>query len=79
MKIIARILKVVGMIWIIVSSIVILIGYAKIWYDDGFFALTSMLSPFNIWNFLAVVLTLSPGLILVYVSDMLSKKNSNKL
>jgi hypothetical protein len=36
---------------------------------EGFAALQTMLSPFNLWNFVAVVLTLAPGFLLIRLGD----------
>jgi hypothetical protein len=36
---------------------------------EGFAALQTMLSPFNLWNFVAVVLTLAQGFLLIRLGD----------
>jgi hypothetical protein len=38
-------------------------------HEGGLAALQTMLSPFNLWNFVAVVLTLAPGFLLIRLGD----------
>jgi hypothetical protein len=59
-------LKIAGMIYLFLAGIVILIGYASITYFQGVGVLLEILSPFNVWNFIAVVVTLAPGLIMLH-------------
>ena len=47
-------------IWLWLAGAVILLGYASIWWSEGFGKLQEIMSPF-IWNLLAVLLVLAPG------------------
>ena len=49
----------------------ILTGYLWVWHTEGFAKLIETASPFNLWNALAVVITLAPGLGLIYLSNKL--------
>lgn len=55
----------------------ILFGYAVIWWTEGFSRLTDILSPFNVWNVIAVVITLAPGFGLIKLADWLEQRNNS--
>jgi len=57
----ATTLIVLGKIWLWLAVALILLSYASIWWFEGFGRLQEILSPFNVWNLIAVVLTLAPG------------------
>lgn len=57
-----KLLRGFAAVWIALGSALILFGYACVWWFEGFFALQAILSPWNIWNPLAVFLILSPGI-----------------
>jgi len=57
----AKALIVLGKIWLWLASALILLGYGLVWWFQGIDALQEAASPSNIWNVLAVVLTLAPG------------------
>lgn len=70
-RLIGKTLFHLGNAWLAVAGTVILIGYGMVWYTSGFMALTAMLSPFNIANFLAVLITLAPGLVARHFGEKL--------
>lgn len=57
-----KVVKALGMAWIYLACFVMLIGYGAVVYQNGFMALVEMLSPYNIANYIVVVLTLAPGI-----------------
>lgn len=69
MKILAKILKVLGFTWLILAAILILLGIIGTWRTGGFAAVQELLSPFNIVNWLVTALTLAPGLIILMLSE----------
>lgn len=57
-----RALRIFAMAWFTLALVVILAGYASILYFQGLGELLAVMSPFNFWNFLAIVAILLPGL-----------------
>ena len=70
----AKVLQVVGVGWLIIAGLVIVLGYAMILWQQGFWALAEILSPWNIMNYVTVMLTLAPGVVLLMVADRLKAK-----
>jgi hypothetical protein len=70
----AKVLKVVGYIWLTLAGALILASYATIVYKDGFGRLAEILSPYNFWNVFAVMLTLAPGLLCLWGADRLADR-----
>jgi len=62
-------IKVLGQGWVLLATLVIVASYGMIWWKDGFWALADILSPWNVINFVAVLVTLAPGLLLIYWAD----------
>lgn len=46
--------------------------------DKGFKELFTILNPFNIWNTLAVIVALSPGMLLNFLSNRIKEKEKAK-
>lgn len=67
-------LHVLSKAWFTLAILFILTGYALVWYTQGFAALQEILSPFNITNIVAVIVTLLPG----FGLKMLAGKLENK-
>ena len=62
MRIWVIILKALGYLRLTLAFILILVGIVSIWMKEGFSGVQSLLSPFNIINWILTVLTLAPGL-----------------
>jgi len=73
----SRVLDWIGNIWLILACLLIIIGYIAIVIIQGWSKLQDILSPFNIWNFLAVVITLAPGIGLKLLAKRIGKNNSS--
>ena len=74
MRIWVIILKSFGYIWLTLASILIFVGIIGVWMKEGFSGLQSLLSPFNVINWILTVLTLAPGIgALVLVSKLQEK------
>lgn len=71
-----KILKWIGWVLIILAAIVITIGYISIWIMQGFSELQETLSPFNLWNVIAVMLTFAPGFIFKFLGKKIIENNS---
>jgi len=57
--------------------IAILIGIAGTWMKGGFSALQELMSPFNVVNWIAVVITVAPGLGALAWAKNLAEKQAN--
>lgn len=64
-----RALKIAGQIWLFLAFAVIVIGYASIWWLQGFWALADIMSPFNVANWSVVLLTVAPGLLMLWWAE----------
>ncbi len=63
-----------GRIWLTLAVALILLGYTVVAVNDGILALRDMLSPFNVVNWLAVIVALAPGIAAVLYADKLEGK-----
>lgn len=70
----SKVLQVVGVGWLIVAGLVIVLGYGMVLWQQGFWALAEMLSPWNIINYVVVMLTLAPGVAILMVADRMKAK-----
>ena len=75
----SRFLVITGKVWLYLAACLILLGYVSILYNDGFGQLAATLSPFNIWNWLAVVITLLPGVGLLELGKWLDNRGQRKV
>jgi len=66
-----KFVKVVGYALLFAGALFILAGYIGAYLKEGFAGVQDLLSPFNVWNFAAVILTLAPGAALVWLGDWL--------
>lgn len=55
-------LKVFGYTWVTVGVVLILMGISGTWMKGGFSAVQDLMSPFNVINWVVIVITLAPGL-----------------
>ncbi|MGR3174787.1 MAG: hypothetical protein ACUZ8N_09335 [Candidatus Scalindua sp.] len=66
--------KVLGYIWLVVAGLLILVGIAGVWMKEGFSGVQDLLSPFNVVNYIAMVIVLVPGIGLLKLSGKLQSK-----
>jgi hypothetical protein len=66
--------RILGFVWIGLAGAIVLFGYAMIWYMRGFGALQEVLSPFNLINYISVLLTFAPGFGLLVLGDWLERR-----
>jgi hypothetical protein len=45
-----------------------------IWYHDGFGRVQEIFNPFNLWNIIAIVLTLSPSIGALWLAERLERR-----
>ena len=75
MKVWIVVLKVSGYIWLSCAVLLILAGVAGTWMKGGFSAVQDLLSPFNVVNWVLVVVTIAPGLAALAWAEKLKTKN----
>lgn len=78
MNVLAKVVRAIGWIWIALAGIVIFLSYVMILFTKGFWTLQETLSPFNLWNFIAVALTLAPGLVLLQLAEAIEQGRRGK-
>ena len=71
-----KILHWFAILWFILAGGIILLGYISILYYQGFGKLQEILNPFNPWNYLAVVITLAPGIAAFMIAKKLRQKDT---
>ena len=69
----AKIAKIAGTVWLVIAAAVIAFGYGSILYFEGWTTLQEVASPFNMWNYVAIMITLAPGVALLQWSERLSR------
>jgi hypothetical protein len=62
-----------GYVYLYLAGLFILFGYGCIIYFDGWWKFTDIVNPFNPWNYLAIGLTLLPGIGLIKLGTRLEK------
>jgi hypothetical protein len=67
----AKVLHVLALIYFALAGAWIIFGYAAIFWFQGFGKLAEIMSPFNLYNWIAVLLTLAPGVLLLMASERL--------
>jgi uncharacterized BrkB/YihY/UPF0761 family membrane protein len=67
-----KFVKILGYVLLVAAALFIVTGYVLIAVNEGFGKLQEILSPFNIWTYGAVIVTLAPGIALIWLSDWLA-------
>jgi predicted PurR-regulated permease PerM len=70
----AKIVRGLAWTWIGLAGIVILLSYAVTLFTRGLAALRELVSPFNVANFIAVVITIVPGIVLLKLAEALKQR-----
>ena len=66
--------KVLGYIWLVVTGLLIVVGIAAVWMRQGFSGVQDLLSLSNAVNYIAMAITLIPGILLLKLSKSLQPK-----
>jgi len=74
MKIWVVVLKAFAYVWLAAAVLLILTGIVGTWMKGGFSAVQELMSPFNIMNYIAIVITLAPGIGALAWADRLKSK-----
>jgi hypothetical protein len=74
----SKIVTRIGEIYLWLAALFIVFGYGCIIWFEGWWKFTDIVSPFNLVNFFAVVLTLLPGLGLIKLGTHLANLAKKK-
>jgi hypothetical protein len=74
----ARAVIILGWALLLAGAGLILLGLVSIALIDGVGAVRETLNPFNIANFVAMVITLAPGILLISWGEKLAEKQRRK-
>ena len=67
-------LRIFATVWFVLAGALIVIGILMIWARDGFGAVQQVLNPFNVLNFIVMVVTLLPGIAARMLADRLAQR-----
>ena len=67
-------LRTFGYIWLTIAAIIIVAGIYGVWVKEGFSAVQDLLSPFNVINWLATIITVAPGVGAILLAGKLKSK-----
>ena len=67
--------KVLGYIWLVVTSLLIVVGIGVVWSKEGLSGVQALLSPSNAVNYIAMAITLIPGIVLLKLSENFRSKD----
>ncbi len=73
-----KILTWAGRAWLWLAVAFILFNYALIIYYSGWSKFAEIANPFNLWNFVAVVITIAPGIALLKLGEYLGSRQEAK-
>ena len=74
MKVWIVLLKTFGYVWLTAAILIILAGIVGTWMKGGFTSVQELMSPFNVTNWVVIVITLAPGMGTLVWADKLKAK-----
>ncbi len=66
--------KVIGYVWLVATGVLILAGISNVWMKEGFAGVQDLLSPHNAVNYIAMVIVVVPGIVLLKLSENFRSK-----
>ncbi|MCP4297961.1 MAG: hypothetical protein GY786_20425 [Proteobacteria bacterium] len=66
--------KVLGYVWLVATGLLILLGISNVWMKEGFTGVQDLLSPYNAVNYIAMVIVVVPGIVLLKLSENFRNK-----
>jgi hypothetical protein len=73
----AKLIKVTGYALLIAGAWWIVDGLAGFYKQWGVSGLADVLSPFNVWNLIAVVATFAPGVLFIGIGELFAMKQQS--
>jgi hypothetical protein len=74
----AKLIKRTGYALLIAGACLITEGLTGFYMQWGFSGLADLLTPFNVWNLIAVIATFAPGALLIGVGELLTIKQQSR-
>ena len=71
-----RFVRYFGYVVFTAGLLLILAGYALVFMQQGFGSVLDFLNPFNVWNFIATIAAIVPGLLLIALGKRLERSRS---
>ena len=68
-----KLLRGFAVVWFALAGLLIFASTLMIWYKEGFGRIQELFSPFNVVNFIAVLITLAPGIGARMLADRLDQ------
>jgi hypothetical protein len=72
--VLVKLLRGFAVAWFVLAGLLIFMSTLMIWYEEGFGRVQEIFSPFNVVNFIAVVITLAPGIAARMLADRLEHR-----
>jgi len=72
--VLVKLLRAFAVVWFVLTGLLIFAGTLMIWYKEGFGRVQEIFSPFNVVNFIAVMITLAPGIAARMLADRLEQR-----
>ena len=69
-----KLLRGFAVVWFVLAGLLIFASTLMIWYKEGFGRVQEIFSPFNVVNFIAVLLALAPGIAARLLADRLEQR-----
>ncbi len=70
-KMLAKALQILAYVWYAGVGILVLVSIAALWWTEGFSAVRETFSPFNLWNYGVLLLSLLPGFLFHWAAGRL--------
>ena len=71
-----KLLRAFAYVWFTLAGGLIVLSCGAISYTEGFAKVQEIFSPFNLWNFAAVVITLGPGIGARMLAEKLEERSA---
>lgn len=69
-----KVLRGFAKVWFVLAGLFIVGNLVLVWYFEGFSKVHEIMSPFNVVNFIAVLITLAPGISAHMLAERLEAK-----
>lgn len=73
-----RIIRTIGYVLFYAALGFILLGFIGVWMKEGFSAAIELMSPYNLINFLSMLITVAPGIGLIVWAEKMEDRKLNK-
>ncbi len=75
MRLFSKILRGFAYVWVRLVVLAVIAGTVGIWITEGFSAVRDTFSPFNVWNFIVLVIAISPAFGAWLLAEKLEKRS----